>query len=114
MVTRKEAASAISTLRKQRYLKAQKVSRNILQILVKKYHVSKIILTGSLLDKNRFGFHSDIDLCVQGLSDNLYFRAVGELLLIADEFDIDIIPIESTKPKMRERIEKGRVLYEKR
>ncbi len=85
----------------------------MINILIRKYHVRKIILIGSLTDKQRFGFHSDIDLCVEGLPDKLYFMAVGELLLEADEFNIDIIPLENATPKMKERVEKGRLLYRK-
>lgn len=62
----------------------------------------------------RFGFHSDIDLCVEGLPDKLYFKAVGELLLTANEFEIDIIPFENLTQHMRELVETGEVLYEKR
>lgn len=114
MVTLKDTTYNISALRDQRFLKAQTVLKKLIHILVREYHVSKIILTGSLADKHRFGFHSDIDLCVEGLPDKLYFKAVGELLIEADEFDIDIVPLESITPEMRERIEKGKVLYEKR
>lgn len=114
MVTSKETISSISALRNQRFLRARTVLKRVLNILIKEYHVRKIILIGSLADKDRFGFHSDIDLCVEGLPDKLYFKALGELLLEAGEFDIDIIPIEGVTQKMREKIEKGRVLYEKR
>ena len=114
MVTLKDTAYSISALREQRFIKANAVLKKVINILIKKYHVNRIILIGTLADKNRFGFHSDIDLCVEGLPDELYFKAVGELLLEADEFDIDIIPLESATPKMMEKIEKGKLLYEKR
>lgn len=114
MVTLKETASSISISRNMRFSKAQAVLKKITESLVKRYHVSRIILLGSLADKERFGFHSDIDLCVEGLSDSFYFKAVGELLLEADEFDIDIIPLEDATPEMKESIKKGIVLYEKR
>jgi predicted nucleotidyltransferase len=113
MVTFRETASRISSERRQRYLKALRVLKKVADILIKKYHVSKIILVGSLVNQRRFGFHSDIDLCVEGLSDKLYFQAVGELLLAADEFDIDVIPMESLPQNRKESIEKGKVIYEK-
>jgi predicted nucleotidyltransferase len=113
MVTVEDTKSRISTMRGQRFLRAQAVLKKIMDILVMKYHVNRIILIGSLTDRHRFGFHSDIDLCVEGLPEGFYFRAVGELLLESEEFDIDIIPIENTTPEMKKRIEKGKVLYEK-
>ena len=114
MVTRKEATSRISAMRIKRYLKAQAILRKLMNILIREYDVSRIILVGSLLDRNRFGFHSDIDLCVEGLPHNLYFKVVGELQLAAEEFDVDIIPVESVPPKMGEKIKKGKILYDKR
>ncbi len=114
MVTFKNTLSSVSSLRNERFFKAQAVLKRMVNILVKKYHVTRIIQIGSLADKHRFGFHSDIDLCVEGLSDELYFQAVGELLIAAGEFDVDIIPFEDATPKMKERIRKGKVLYEKK
>lgn len=114
MVILKDTKSSISALRNQRFLRAKVVLKKVTDILIKEYRVSRIILIGSLTDKNRFGFQSDIDLCVEGLPDKLYFKAIGELLLEADEFDIDIIPFENITPEMKERIKKGKVLYEKR
>ncbi|MBM4141784.1 MAG: nucleotidyltransferase domain-containing protein [Nitrospira sp.] len=114
MVTLKDTAFSISSLRNQRFLKARTVLKKIVNILVREYNVSRVVLVGSLAEGERFGFHSDIDLCVKGLPDELYFKAVGELLLKAGEFNIDIIPFENATPEMMERIEKGKVLYEKR
>lgn len=114
MITAKDIISSISASRIQRFKKAQLVLRRLKTILVKKYKVKKIILIGSFLDPKRFGFHSDIDLCVEGLSDSLYFKAVGELLIEAGDFEVDIIPLEDATPEMKENIRKGKVIYEKR
>lgn len=105
--------SNISKLRKKRLLDARTILKKITDILIEKYRVRKIILIGSLADEHRFGFHSDIDLCVEGLSDKSYFMAVGELLMEAGDLDIDIIPLEDVTPEMRNRILQGKVLYEK-
>jgi uncharacterized protein len=113
MLTLKDTASNISKLRSQRFLNARVALKKAVDVLVKKYNVRRIMLIGSLLDKERFGFHSDIDLCIEGLSDKLYFKAVGELLLTSDEFEIDIIPFENLPPEMRELIKRGEVIYEK-
>lgn len=114
MVTLKDATSSISALRDKRFLKAQALLKKVVNILIRDYHVNKIVLIGSLADKDRFGFNSDIDLCVEGLPDKLYFKAVGELLLEGGEFDIDIIPIEGATPQMRGCLKRGKVLYEKK
>ena len=113
MVILKDTLSNFSALREQRFIRAQKALKKITNILITNYHVKRIILIGSLADKTRFGFHSDIDLCVEGIPNELFFEAVGKLLVEAGEFDIDIIPIENMTSKVEKRIKNGKVLYEK-
>lgn len=114
MVTLKEVKSNISNSRKKRRQNALSVLRKIEKILVEKYHVKKIVLIGSLVENSRFGFQSDLDLCVEGLSNKEYFKAVGEVLSASAEFDVDIIRTEDATPEMRNSMGKGKILYEKR
>ena len=74
----------------------------------------KVVLVGSLNEKDRFGRHSDIDLCVEGIPPKKYFQVVGELLLEADEFDVDLVPIETATQRMMQSISAGKILYEKK
>lgn len=113
MITAHNTISNITTLHKERLRRAQAVLRKLKKILVEKYDVKKIVLIGSFASQERFGFHSDIDLCVEGLSDNLFFEAVGELLIESEDFNVDIIPIEDASPEMKEKIKSGKLIYEK-
>jgi len=114
MTTVRETAAGISAARARRLRRAQAALRRAVDLLAIKYRVRRVILIGSLAEGERFGFHSDIDLGVAGLPDRRYFEAAGDLLLLAGEFDIDLIPIENANPAMAKRLEKGDVLYEKR
>ncbi len=105
--------SLLEEQRKNRYQKARKVTEKLVKTLVGRYHVKKIVLVGSILNEDRFHEHSDIDLCVAGLSDKDYFQALGELTMEAGEFNIDLIPIEDASERMRDYISKGEVLYER-
>jgi len=100
--------------RKERYKSAQEVLKRLVQILVSKYGVDKIILVGSCLDEDRFHAHSDIDLCIEGLSSERYFEALGELMLEACEFDVDLILTEDLPRNKKEILQEGKILYEKR
>lgn len=113
VVSIKDLQASLSNARNHRYDSAKRNLNKLVKILVKKYNVSKIILIGSLHDTRRFGFHSDIDLCVEGLSDEEYFSAVGEILLAADEFDVDIIRSEDITSEIKRHIQRGTILYEK-
>lgn len=114
MISTQDTISNISLIRSQRYKKAQIVLRRLKSILIKKYGVEKIILIGSCAEPERFGFHSDIDLCIKGLSQALYFEALGELLIEAGDFNIDLIPFEDAAPSMKQKIKHGKLIYEKR
>ena len=103
--------SGINRQRERRYIRARALIEDLIRILVEKYHVKKIVLIGSCLNKDRFRFHSDIDLCVKGLEGSLYFKALGELLISAGEFDVNLIPVEGATERMKGYIEKGEVLY---
>lgn len=103
--------SGIHRQRERRYARARVLLEDLVRILVEKYHVKKIVLIASCLNKGCFHFHSDIDLCVKGLEGSLYFNALGELLIRAGEFDVDLIPIEEATERMKGYIEKGEVLY---
>ena len=103
--------SGINRQRERRYIRARALIEDLMRILVEKYHVKRIVLIGSCLNKDRFRFHSDIDLCVKGLEGSLYFQALGELLISAGEFNVDLIPMEDATERMKGYIEKGEVLY---
>jgi predicted nucleotidyltransferase len=99
--------------RRQRFNAARKTALAISDFLVKTYHADKIVLIGSLLDEQRFDIHSDIDLCVEGIPTDSFFRAVGESLLLAGPFDVDLIPMEHASERMNKHVIEGEVLYVK-
>jgi predicted nucleotidyltransferase len=107
----KHIFESLENERKQRFTAARKTALAISEYLVKTYHANKVVLVGSLLDERRFDIHSDIDLCVQGIPSDSYFRAVGESLLQASPFDIDLIPMEHGSERMNKHVMEGEVLY---
>ena len=104
-------AKFLKLQKKDRYNKAYLIIEKLLKILIDKYPVKKVILIGSCLEDKRFHSHSDIDLCIEGLSGAQYFQAVGEMLIESEEFNVDLIPIENSNRRMKKYIEKGKVLY---
>ena len=81
-------------------------------MLAREYHIKKAVLFGSVLEPGRFRRGSDIDMAVEGLKPALFFKACGQLMTDFD-FEIDLKPLEDLKGLIRERVEKGRVVYEK-
>ncbi|MCC7201165.1 MAG: nucleotidyltransferase domain-containing protein [Nitrospirae bacterium] len=99
---------------KSRFQRARRVTEKLVRILSEKYKVSKIVLIGSCLDEGHFHSRSDIDLCVEGLSDSDYFRALGDLIAESEEFGVDLIPMEDATERMRAYCGEGEIVYERK
>lgn len=100
--------------RQKRYRKARETAERLAHVLKTNYHARQVILVGSLTREQSFGEHSDIDLCASGIDPERYYKAVGELLVEAGEFEIDLVPMEDATPDMKAIIAKGEVLYDER
>ena len=107
----KQTLNSLSIVRRKRFTAARKTARAITVFLVKSHKAKRVVLIGSLLDERRFDIHSDIDLCVTGIPSDSYFRAVGESLLKAGPFDVDLIPLEHAGERMNKHVKEGEVLY---
>jgi predicted nucleotidyltransferase len=60
-----------------------------------------------MLSAERLTSLSDIDLAVWGLPERDYFRAVGNLLDITSEFNIDLVEGQRVQPHILKGIAKG-------
>ena len=108
-----ERASHDKIAREKLRRQALKVSKRLGEILISDFHAKKVVLFGSILDKDGFREGSDIDMAVEGLPAELYFAALGRLIM-ESPFDIDLKPIEEVSPLLKQRIEKGKVLFERK
>lgn len=85
--------------------------RKVASILLH-YGAMKIILYGSLA-RGDYRDDSDIDICVEGIPDESYFRAIAECLMNAQR-RISILDFKNVHGYLKERIlSEGVVLYER-
>ena len=103
---------------RERYSHAEKLRKKALReaeravgILASEYGIKKAIVFGSVLEQGEFLEGSDIDIAVEGLNAGQFFEAYGRLMMELN-FHIDLKPFESLKGLIRERVKKGKVLYE--
>lgn len=98
-------------------LDARTASAHCAEVLVERFGVSRVYLFGSLATKSlrTFGARSDIDLAVEGLSDDRFFEALGALgNLTGDRVPIDLVPLETAPPSLKARVlDSGELLRER-
>jgi predicted nucleotidyltransferase len=79
--------------------------------ILKKHGAKRIILFGSLRQGERFHRGSDIDLAVEGIPAQAFFRAGADLLMALD-WPVDLKPWEEVDDFFRKIIlQKGEVIY---
>lgn len=81
--------------RYERQQQGWQVARQAAQLLKQEYGATKVMLFGSMVNRQRIHAASDVDLTVQGLPDNRYLEAVAALLDLS-EFAVDLVQIEHT------------------
>ncbi len=96
---------------RQRAAAALDEARRAARILADRYDVNRVILFGSLAWPRPFRRESDIDLAVEGLAPEHFFRADAELAREIP-FPIDLKLLSDCPPALLDRIEReGRVLH---
>ena len=95
---------------KQRQADALAMVDEAAVLLKTAYGADKVVLFGSLTRKEIFDEHSDVDLAVQGLDEQVYYRVLAELMNIRPEIDIDLIRMEEASLSLLEVIQRGIVL----
>ena len=96
---------------KQQADKARKSLSVLVEILVDHFHVTRIIVFGSLV-RGGFDEQSDIDLAVAGLAPQDFFHAYA-VLNDYSPFAVDLKPLEDLDPSFRAKVERtGECLYE--
>jgi len=79
--------------------------------ILKKHGAKRIVLFGSLCRAGRFHQGSDIDLAVEGMPSQKFFRAGADLMMALD-WPVDLKPLEEVDEFFRETIlANGEVIY---
>jgi len=89
----------------KRFELAWEIARRGAELLQSQFQAEKVVVFGSLTNRALFHIRSDIDLAVWGLSDKQYFRALGALLDLSPEFDVDLVIVEEAPERICRVIE---------
>jgi predicted nucleotidyltransferase len=85
--------------------RAWKTARRGAEILRSEFQVDRVVVFGSLTNRELFHLRSDIDLAVWRLPDKDYLRALGLLLDLSPEFSVDLVPFKDATESLRQVIE---------
>ncbi len=76
-------------------------------MLKERFGARRVVVFGSLAHGAWFHARSDIDLAVEGIPPEDFFRAWAALDHIESPFEIDLIACEHAPERMRQAIEQG-------
>ena len=84
---------------------AYKIAQQCAQFLKERFNVQNVYIFGSVVGDGIWHKRSDIDIAVEGLPSDTYFRALFDTIdLLPSELDLDLVTLEDAPIKMKERI----------
>jgi predicted nucleotidyltransferase len=83
---------------------AWSVARQAARVLREAFGATRVIAFGSLAHGAWFGPCSDIDLAVEGVPADVFWRAWVALDRVDPAFEIDLVAIESAPDRLRDEI----------
>ena len=88
----------------ERKARALAAARHIAEMLRERYGC-RVWLFGSLAGNGTFIEHSDIDLALAGLPEDVdFWKLYAEVLRLAEPVGVDLVLLEVVSPEMREHI----------
>jgi predicted nucleotidyltransferase len=93
-----------------RHERALKVAHQAAMVLKQQFGAKRVLMFGSVVSRDRFHGHSDIDLAVWGLAEELHYRAVGVILGIDPEFLLDLVRAESAPSGLLAAIDRDGII----
>jgi len=98
-------AASRPVVKDESYDHAWEVARTAATLLKERYGVSRVRVFGSLLYEGRFHRGSDIDLAVEGLKIDDYWKALAEVLFLDDHIQVEIVDRSICRPEIWDVVE---------
>ena len=85
--------------------RALQVARKAATILKKRFGATRVLVFGSLAHRVWFTPRSDVDLCVDGISVEAFFKAEAAVEAMASGFKVDLVDSKECPPELMKQIE---------
>lgn len=90
----------------ERRERALRIAHEAARLLYDEFGVTRVVLFGSLAHDAWFHARSDIDLAVEGLAPELFWRAWVAIEKLDPAIEVDLVPFEDAKPSLLAVLEK--------
>ncbi len=77
--------------RDARYERAWQLSHMAAELLKSQFNAKRVVVFGSITQKDRFTLWSDVDLAAWGLTSNNWLRAMADVRYLSDEVEINLV-----------------------
>ena len=89
----------------QRAQRAWTLAQQAAALLKERFDARRVVLFGSLARRDFFHRRSDVDLAVEGIKSQDFWRAWSVLDTLGCEFEIDLVDVETASSALRLEIE---------
>ena len=96
--------------RAQRRKRAWELARLAARLLKGQFNATKVVVFGSLVRSDCFTLWSDVDIAAWGISPRDTFRAMGAVSDLDDTIEVNLVDVETCKPKLLASIEQEGIL----
>jgi predicted nucleotidyltransferase len=90
----------------ERRERAWEVAREAAQMLKEQFGAKRVVVFGSLVHKGCFTQWSDADLAAWGLRPEATFRAMGAVMDLDAEIEVNLVDVAVCRPSLRAVIER--------
>jgi len=90
----------------RRKARAWGLARRAAEVLKARFAATRVVVFGSLASEDRFHARSDVDVAALGIAPDLTFRAIGQLLCLDSEIEINLVDVNTCRPPVLRLIER--------
>ena len=99
---RREQEQRNLTRRRER---AWVLARRVATLLREQYGATRVVVFGSLAQKGRFTPWSDVDIAAWGIRSEDTFQAMGAVMDLDSEIQVNLLDVETCRPSLLAAIE---------
>ena len=104
--TARQRWQAEQTQLARRRERAWELARQAAEMLKRDFAAARVVVFGSLVQEGRFTEWSDVDLAAWGLDSTNWLKAIGTVLRLSDEIELNLVDVGSCSPELLAAIER--------